>query len=86
MACRSNQSKVEPGRKAAPDIDLKLLLGGADRDDRQTQNSTNQPSGQTLSSPTSTTGTSSDGPHMLDKSFSGTYDDSSDTTGRSTKK
>lgn len=63
-----------------------IFGGGADRDDRQTQNSTNQPSGQTLSSPTSTTGTSSDGPHMLDKSFSGTYDDDSSTTGRSTKK
>ncbi|WP_338503442.1 DUF2171 domain-containing protein [Sphingomonas kaistensis] len=63
---------------------------GSDRDDRQTQSSTNQPTGQTMS-PTSTTGasttgTTSDGPHMLDKSFSGTYDDDSSTTGRSTKK
>ena len=63
---------------------------GSDRDDRQTQSSTNQPSGQTMS-PTSTTGasttgTTSDGPHMLDKSFSGTYDDDSSTSGRSTKK
>jgi hypothetical protein len=63
---------------------------GSDSDDRQTQSSTNQPSGQTMS-PTSTTGasttgTTSDGPHMLDKSFSGTYDDDSSPTGRSTKK
>nr|WP_314443712.1 DUF2171 domain-containing protein [uncultured Sphingomonas sp.] len=71
------------------------LFGGSDsdRDDRQVQSSTNQPSGQTMSptsttgtSGASTTGTSSDGPHMLDKSFSGTYDDNSSTTGRSTKK
>ncbi|NJC05821.1 hypothetical protein GGQ97_001614 [Sphingomonas kaistensis] len=63
---------------------------GSDRDDRQTQPSTNQPTAQTMS-PTSTTGatttgTTSDGPHMLDKSFSGTYDDDTSTTGRSTKK
>jgi hypothetical protein len=62
------------------------FFGGSDRDDRQPQTTSNQPSGQTLS-PTSTTGTSSEGPHVLDRSFSGTYDDdSSSTSGRSTKK
>ena len=60
------------------------------RDDRQPQASTNQPTGQTMT-PTSTTGasttgTTSDGPHMLDKSFSGTYDDDASSTGRTTKK
>lgn len=72
---------------------------GSDRDDRQSQSSTNQPSGQSMSPTASTsgstagssatggtaTGSSSEGPHMLDKSFSGTYDDDSSTS-RSTKK
>lgn len=61
------------------------LFGGSDREDRRdTMQSTNQPTGITGQTSTATTG---EGPHVLDKSFSGTYDDDSSTTGsRSTKK
>ena len=63
---------------------LGSLFGSSDNDrrdeQRQPQQSTNQPVGQSPSStspsPTSTTGTS-EGPHILDQSFSGTYDDDS---------
>lgn len=68
------------------------LFGGSDRDDRQPQSTSNQPTGQTMS-PTSTTGSSSEGPHVLDRSFSGTYDEdssegssSTSSSSRSTKK
>lgn len=57
---------------------LGSLLGGSDNDRRETQVSTNQPSG---------TGDTGDGPHVLDQSFAGTYEDSgSSTSSRSTKK
>ncbi len=58
---------------------LGSLFGSTDNDrrdeQRQPQQSTNQPIGQSTMTPTSGTGVSSEGPHVLDQSFSGTYDD-----------
>lgn len=63
---------------------LGSLFGGSDDGRRETQTSTNQPTGE--SGQTATGQATGEGPHVLDQSFSGTYDDSSDTSGRSTKK
>jgi hypothetical protein len=61
-----------------------LLGGGSDNDRHQPQSSTNQPTGP--SGQTAAGSPTGEGPHILDQSFSGTYEDSSDTSGRSTKK
>jgi hypothetical protein len=61
-----------------------LLGGGSDNDRHQPQSSTNQPTGP--SGQTAAGSPTGEGPHILDQSFSGTYVDSSDTSGRSTKK
>ncbi|GAA4037321.1 hypothetical protein GCM10022281_17450 [Sphingomonas rosea] len=53
------------------------LFGGSDNDRQQDRSASSLST--TSTSTTGTTGQSSDGPHMLDKSFSGTYDDSSET-------
>jgi hypothetical protein len=61
-----------------------LLGGSPDNDRHQMQSSSNQPTG-----PSGQTGSgqaTGEGPHILDQSFSGTYDDGSTTGGRSTKK
>jgi hypothetical protein len=64
---------------------LGSLFGGSDNDRRDPQTSTNQPTGP--SGQTAAGSPTGEGPHILDQSFSGTYDDDSSTTsGRSTKK
>jgi hypothetical protein len=64
---------------------LGSLFGGSDHDRHQAQPSTNQPTGP--SGQTATGSPTGEGPHILDRSFSGTYDDdSSGTSGQSTKK
>lgn len=60
------------------------LFGSSDNDRREPQSTTNQPSGP--SGQTAAGSPTGEGPHILDQSFSGTYDDSSSTSGRSTKK
>jgi hypothetical protein len=65
---------------------LGSLFGGSDDDRRDPQATTNQPTGP--SGQTATGSPTGEGPHILDQSFSGTYDDDDSSTkdGRSTRK
>jgi hypothetical protein len=79
----TEEREDDQGRSGSGGI-LGSMFGGSDNERRDTQPSTNQPNGP--SGQTATTGQTGEGPHVLDQSFSGTYDDSSTTGGRSTRK
>jgi hypothetical protein len=58
-----------------------LFGGGSDRDQRQPQATSNQPTGQNNQAASQT----GEGPHILDQSFSGTYDDDSSSSSSTRK-